>query len=418
MVVTQIENENGKIITVAAEVLESGDIQIEVIGPNSTASNLLTHKEAEAVKLVLGIALDPLCQRAELCKPITTEESETMTEASELLRLSSILKDLWASSLRLTGIETNALYRSAEILEGYAAQPAAAPQPAHDRIVAHEDCLNCCCPDDVLCAGTEPRKRQKPAPLGREAITQIRNDLRRLAIVQHERQASGGRFVNNGKSCKVCGGEWPDRAPEFHAITCSAVPLDAILAGMIAPLAVKGQDWVNCPICGEPDMRKEIFDEGLALIHCTNHGCPSNGAPAPPAVDRAAVIEKRRGIYIASKTKYAPRWREYRAHGEPIISTWIDEAGEGESADLHDLWDRCLSEAASCQVLIVYRESSDVLKGAWVEIGAALQARNPVYAVGLEGFTIAKYRGITHFDTIESAFKAASTLAGTKEGGK
>jgi hypothetical protein len=57
------------------------------------------------------------------------QEAETMTEASELLKLSSILKDLWASSLRLTGIEANALYRSAEILEGYAAQPAAARNP-------------------------------------------------------------------------------------------------------------------------------------------------------------------------------------------------------------------------------------------------------------------------------------------------
>jgi hypothetical protein len=54
-------------------------------------------------------------------------------------------------------------------------------------------------------------------------------------------------------------------------------------------------------------------------------------------VDRAAVID-RRGIYIASKTKHAARWLEYRAQGEPIISTWIDEAGEGASADLHDLW--------------------------------------------------------------------------------
>jgi len=58
MAVTQIENELGRMITIAAEVLESGDVQIEVIGPGSTASNLLTRKEAEAVKLVLGIALD------------------------------------------------------------------------------------------------------------------------------------------------------------------------------------------------------------------------------------------------------------------------------------------------------------------------------------------------------------------------
>lgn len=59
MAVTQIENELGRIITVAAEVLESGDVQIVVIGPGSTASNLLTRREAEAIELVLGIALRP-----------------------------------------------------------------------------------------------------------------------------------------------------------------------------------------------------------------------------------------------------------------------------------------------------------------------------------------------------------------------
>jgi nucleoside 2-deoxyribosyltransferase len=96
-----------------------------------------------------------------------------------------------------------------------------------------------------------------------------------------------------------------------------------------------------------------------------------------------------------------------RAAGAPIISTWIDEAGEGESADLHDLWGRCISESKNCDALIVYREPEDVLKGAWVEIGAALAVGRPVYAVGLNGFTISKYRGIKHFDCLADAFKAA-----------
>lgn len=113
------------------------------------------------------------------------------------------------------------------------------------------------------------------------------------------------------------------------------------------------------------------------------------------------------GIYIASKTRHAHLWRDLRAAGAPIISTWIDEAGEGESADLHDLWDRCISESKGCKTLIVYREPEDVLKGAWVEIGAALASGKPVYAVGLSGFTISKYRGIKHFPSLADAFKAA-----------
>lgn len=119
------------------------------------------------------------------------------------------------------------------------------------------------------------------------------------------------------------------------------------------------------------------------------------------------MAELSEGIYTASKTKHAHLWKDLRAAGAPIISTWIDEAGEGESADLHDLWDRCITESRCCKALIVYREPADVLKGAWVEIGAALAAGKPVYAVGLDGFTISNYRGITHFASLADAFKAA-----------
>lgn len=121
--------------------------------------------------------------------------------------------------------------------------------------------------------------------------------------------------------------------------------------------------------------------------------------------------ETREGIYIASKTRHADRWRFLRDKvGEPIISTWIDEAGAGESACLDDLWRRCIKEASSCQVLIVYREPSDVLKGAWVEVGAALAAGIPVYAVGIEEFTIAKHSKLTHFPSMKEAVDAARQL--------
>jgi hypothetical protein len=118
-------------------------------------------------------------------------------------------------------------------------------------------------------------------------------------------------------------------------------------------------------------------------------------------------MSERFGIYTASKTKHAHLWRDLRDAGAPIISTWIDEAGEGESSDLHDLWQRCISESRSCKILIVYRQPEDVLKGAWVEIGVALAVGTPVYAVGLDGFTISNYRGIKHFPSLAAAFAAA-----------
>ena len=87
-------------------------------------------------------------------------------------------------------------------------------------------------------------------------------------------------------------------------------------------------------------------------------------------------------IYAASKVKHAPMWRELRAMGWPIISTWIDEAGEGESGDLSDLAHRCIAEASSADVLLLYCEPGEVQKGAMIEVGAALACGRRVISVG------------------------------------
>lgn len=77
-------------------------------------------------------------------------------------------------------------------------------------------------------------------------------------------------------------------------------------------------------------------------------------------------------IYVASKTAHASMWREYRSVGAPIISTWIDEAGAGETTDFADLWTRCVMEARDALCLVLYRLPGEILKGALVEAGAAL----------------------------------------------
>jgi hypothetical protein len=124
-----------------------------------------------------------------------------------------------------------------------------------------------------------------------------------------------------------------------------------------------------------------------------------------------APVPHRRGIYIASKTKHADRWRFLRDKvGDPIISTWIDEAGAGESNDLADLWRRCILEASTAEVLILYREPEDVLKGGWVELGAALASGVTVFAVGIEEFTIAYDKRIRHFPDMKAAIAAAREL--------
>lgn len=114
----------------------------------------------------------------------------------------------------------------------------------------------------------------------------------------------------------------------------------------------------------------------------------------------------KRGIYVSSKTKHRSRWRMHRDElGEPIISTWIDL---DDSADLADVWKRCIEEASTCAVLIVFREGDERLNGSWAEIEAALAVDTPVYAVGIEELT--NHRGVTHFATITDAFDAARAL--------
>jgi hypothetical protein len=112
-------------------------------------------------------------------------------------------------------------------------------------------------------------------------------------------------------------------------------------------------------------------------------------------------------IYIASKTKHAHRWRFLRdSAGYPIISTWIDEAEPGESKDLNDLWYRCIKEASTADTLIIYREPDEILKGGWIELGAALASGRRVYAIGLDEFTIAKHDRLTHFPNMKAAMIA------------
>jgi hypothetical protein len=89
-------------------------------------------------------------------------------------------------------------------------------------------------------------------------------------------------------------------------------------------------------------------------------------------------------IYVASRASIPERsamWRRYRDAGAEITSSWIDEAGEGETADFSDLWARIESEIERSRMLILYAESGDFpLKGALVEVGMALGMGKQVIA--------------------------------------
>jgi len=104
-------------------------------------------------------------------------------------------------------------------------------------------------------------------------------------------------------------------------------------------------------------------------------------APAPRGVREMPATG---GIYTASKTRHAFMWQGVRGL-YPIISTWLDEAGPGETGDWGDLWTRCIAEASGCAALVLFAvdeaEASE-LKGALVEVGAALAHGRPVFYCG------------------------------------
>ncbi|SFS42945.1 hypothetical protein [Brevundimonas viscosa] len=81
-------------------------------------------------------------------------------------------------------------------------------------------------------------------------------------------------------------------------------------------------------------------------------------------------------FYVASRASVPERsamWRKLRDGGVNITSTWIDEAGEGASACLVDLWRRIAYEVEKADFLILYVEPDDFpLKGALIEVGMAL----------------------------------------------
>lgn len=89
-------------------------------------------------------------------------------------------------------------------------------------------------------------------------------------------------------------------------------------------------------------------------------------------------------IYIASKAKHRPRWRAAREAGAPLHSRWIDTPDGVETIDLNyrGLWQTCIEDVRACTALVCYAEAGEVLKGALIEVGAALALRKHVFVCG------------------------------------
>jgi len=136
----------------------------------------------------------------------------------------------------------------------------------------------------------------------------------------------------------------------------------------------------------------------------------TTGGDLPIAVPVSSPTTIEPKIYIASKTKHADKWKALRASGVNIISSWIDEAGEGETVSMEILAVVCIYESQDCDAMIVYREDGDYLKGAFIEMGVAIT--DPMKPVLLVGPVLPAGSVFTHLpnvfaaDTIDEAVEA------------
>lgn len=122
-------------------------------------------------------------------------------------------------------------------------------------------------------------------------------------------------------------------------------------------------------------------------------------------------------IYIASRASVHARsamWRQLRGEGHKITSSWIDEAGEGETASYEELWGRIHAEISNSDFLLLYAETDDFpLKGVLIEAGMAIGMGKPVVVclpnVSLEGRTMRPigswiaHRCVTRIDGLNDA---------------
>lgn len=127
----------------------------------------------------------------------------------------------------------------------------------------------------------------------------------------------------------------------------------------------------------------------------------------------------KHGIYVASRASQArlpEMWKQLRRDGWPIISTWIDEAGRGETESMVELWDRIVSEVRSADVVLFYADQESLpLKGAYVEVGIALAFGIPVLAIVRNNANVGSWVYHPLVDVCEEFPTLEEVLAAVKE---
>jgi nucleoside 2-deoxyribosyltransferase len=89
-------------------------------------------------------------------------------------------------------------------------------------------------------------------------------------------------------------------------------------------------------------------------------------------------------VYIASKIAHAEQWRNFYSLTPSIhlVSRWpflIPFIQEDQSKKF---WQEDLADIQACDVLVVYAQAGEKLRGALVEAGMALALNKPVVVIG------------------------------------
>lgn len=82
-------------------------------------------------------------------------------------------------------------------------------------------------------------------------------------------------------------------------------------------------------------------------------------------------------VYPSSKVRHAPMWRRLQQEVPHVFfnARWIKRAESQEEMDsyeLAELWRECQQDVKDADLLLIYAEDGDQLKGAFVEVGMAL----------------------------------------------
>jgi hypothetical protein len=113
--------------------------------------------------------------------------------------------------------------------------------------------------------------------------------------------------------------------------------------------------------------------------------------------------------YVASKSKHYYWWQALRAAGLPIAASWLDWPGNrGELGLTEQDWrehsEKCLREAASCDVLLLHAQDGEAHFGALLECGAALAAGKTVFLVAPHHWPFLRCHPLVRsFDSLSAA---------------